>query len=64
MHWDDGFRRWQAVGQSTVWLFVVEVFPALFDQNLRLIAAGEDLTVEQFVPEPLVGARAVSVFPR
>ena len=64
VHRDDGFRGRWAVAQSTVGSFGIVVFPPLFDQDLRLTQAVEDLAVEQFIAEPGVEALAVSVFPR
>lgn len=42
---DDGFRRWQAIGQSNMRPFGVVVFPTFFDQDLCLAQAVEDLSV-------------------
>ena len=64
VYWDDGFRGWRAVAQSTVWSDGVVVPPPLFDDDLRLLQAVEDLAVEQFIPEPCVETLAISVFPR
>ena len=64
VHRDDGFRcRW-AVAQCTVWSLGVVVFPPLFDQDLGLSQAVEDLSVKEFVPEAGVEAFAVPVLPR
>ena len=43
--------------------FGVVVFPPLFDQDLSLAQAVEDLTVQKLVAEPGVEAFAVSVLP-
>ena len=41
-----------------MWSHRVVVFPPLFDDDLRLLQAVEDLPVEQFIPEPSVEARS------
>ena len=64
IHLDDGFGRWRAIAQCTVWAFCVVVSPPLFDQNLSFAQAVEDLTVEQLIPEPAIEAFTVSVLPR
>ena len=43
VHMDDGFRGCWPVAQSPVWLFGVVVFPPLFDQDLCLMQAVEDI---------------------
>ena len=63
-HRDDGFGGRWAVAQSTVGSLCVVVFPPLFNQDLRLAKAVEDLAIEQFVAEPGIEALAVSVLPR
>ena len=63
-HRGDGFRGWRAVAQGTVWSLGVVVFPPLFNQDLRLSQAVEDLTVQQLVPESGIEAFTVSILPR
>lgn len=63
VHVDDGFRRRWAVAQGTVRSFRVVVPPSLFDQDLSLAEAVEELTVEQLVAEAGIEALAVSVLP-
>ena len=50
-YWDDGFRGWWPVAQSTVWSDGVVVSPPWFDDDLSLFEGIEDLPIEQFVPE-------------
>ena len=42
--------------------FRVVVPPPLFDDGFRLFGGGEDLPVEQFIPEPCVQTLAIAVF--
>ncbi len=44
-------------------LFCVEVFPAFFNEHLRLSQAVENLAVQELVAEPCFEAFAVSVLP-
>ena len=64
VYWDDGFRGWWAVAQSTVWSDGVVVSPPLFDDDLSLFEGIEDLPIQQFVPEAGIEGLAVSVLPR
>ena len=59
----DGFRGWRAVAQSTVWSDGVVVPPPLFDDDLRLLQAVEDLPIQKFIPEAGIEGLAVSVLP-
>jgi|APSaa5957512493_1039668.scaffolds.fasta_scaffold223820_1 hypothetical protein len=63
VYWDDGFRDWRAVAQSTVFSDGVVVSPPLFDDDLSLFDGIEDLPVEQFVPEAGIEGLAVAVLP-
>ena len=51
-HRDDDFRGRRAIAQGTVWSLGIVVFPLLFNQDLRLPQALEELTVQQLVAEP------------
>ena len=64
VYWDDGFRGWRAVAQSTVWSDGVVVSPPLFDDDLSLLQGVEDLPIKQFVPEAGIEGLAVSVLLR
>ena len=64
VYWDDGFRGWRAVAQSTVWSDGVVVPPPLFDDDLSLLQGIEDLPIQQFVPEAGIEGLAVSVLSR
>ena len=64
VYWDDGFRGWRAVAQSTVGSDGVVVSPPLFDDDLSLFEGIEDLPIQQFVPEAGIEGLAVSVLPR
>ena len=63
VYWDDGFRGWRAVAQSTVWSDGVVVSPPLFDDDLCFPEGIEDLPVEQFIPEAGIETLTISVFP-
>ena len=63
VHRDDGFGSRRAVAQSTVGPLGIIVFSPLFDQDLRLAQAVEDLTIEQLVAKAGVEALAVAVLP-
>ncbi len=63
VHQDDGFRGRRAVAQRAVWSFRVVVFPPLFDQDLGLTQAVEDLPIEELIAESGIEALAVSVLP-
>ncbi len=45
VYWDDGFRGWRAVAQSTVWSNGVVVPPPLLDDDLCLFEGVEDLAI-------------------
>ena len=64
VYWDDSFRGWRAVAQSTVWPDRVVVPPPFFDDDLSLLQGVEDLSIKQFVPEAGIEGLAVSVLPR
>ena len=64
VYWDDGFRGWRAVAQSTVWSDGVVVSLPLFDDDLSLFESIEDLPIQQFVPEAGIEGLAVSILPR
>jgi hypothetical protein len=63
VYWDDGFRGWWTVAQSTVWSHRVVASPPLFDYDWCLFEGAEDFPIEQFIPEAGVEALAVGVFP-
>ena len=46
VYWDDGFRGWRAVAQSTVFSDGVVVPPPLLDNDLILFEGIEDLSIE------------------
>ena len=48
VHRDDGFWRWWAVTQSTVWSFGVVMGPPAFNDDLGLAQRIEGLAVQQF----------------
>ena len=64
VYWDDGFRGWRAVTQSTVWSNGVVVPAPLFDDDLCLLQGVEDFPIQQFVPEAGIEGLAVPVLPR
>ena len=45
VYWDDGFRGWRTVTQSTVWSDGVVVPPPLLNDDLRLFEGIEDLAI-------------------
>jgi len=61
---DHGLPDRRAVAQGTVWSLGVLMFPPLFNQDLHLSQTVEDLTVQQFVPEPGIEAFTVSILLR
>ena len=63
VYWDDGFRGWRAVAQSTVWSDGVVVPPPLFDDDLCLFEGVEDFPIQQFIPEAGIEGLAVAVLP-
>ncbi len=63
VYWDDGFRGWRAVAQSTVWSDGVVVPPPLFDDDLCLLQGVEDFPIQQFIPEAGIEGLAVAVLP-
>ena len=63
VHRDDGFRSRWTVAQCAVWPFRVVMLPPVFDQDLRLAEAVEDLAVQKFIAEPGVEALAIPVLP-
>ena len=63
VYWDDGFRGWRAVAQSTVFSDGVVVPPPLFDDDLCLFEGVEDFPIQQFVPEAGIETLTISVFP-
>ena len=63
VYWDDGFRGWRAVAQSTVFSDGVVVPPPLLNDDLRLFEGIEALSVEQFIPEAGIEGLAVAVLP-
>ena len=64
LHRNDGFLGRWAEAQGTMWSLGVVVFPPLFNQDLRLPQAVEDLAVQQFISKVGVEAFAVFIFPR
>ena len=46
VYWDDGFRGWRAVAQSTVWSNGVVVPPPLLDDDSRLFETVEGLPIQ------------------
>ena len=63
VYWDDGFRGWRAVTQSTVFSDGVVMVPPLFDDDLSLLQGVEVLPIQQFVPEAGIEGLAVPVLP-
>ena len=63
VHRDDGFWRRRPVSQGAVGALSVVVFPPTFDDDLSLPQRVEELSVQQFVPEPGIKAFDVSILP-
>jgi hypothetical protein len=57
------FWRWRAATQCAVWFDRIVVATPPFDQNLSLAQRGEDLAVEQLIPNAGVDALEVAIFP-
>ena len=63
VYWDDGFRGWRAVAQSTGWSDGVVVSPPLFDDDLCISERVKDSLIQKSVPEASIEGLAVSVLP-
>lgn len=46
-----------------MWSLCIVVFSPFFDQDLGFTQSIEDLSIEQFVPEPAIEAFTISVLP-
>jgi len=61
VYWGDGFWGWFAAAQSTVWPFVIAVFPTVFDKDLCLTQVVGEFTVQNLVSELDVEAIELAV---